>query len=70
MATGTLEERVHELENTFHEVQAKLAQQPSPKKRGWRGFVGIYADSPDFEEVVRIGQEWRSADSPEDNRSI
>lgn len=32
------------------------------EKIGWRGFVGVYADSPEFEEVVRIGQEWRNAD--------
>ncbi len=70
MAAGTLEERVQELENTVHEVQEKLAQQPSPKKRGWRWFVGIYADSPDFDEVERIGQEWRNSDRPADEVTI
>ena len=67
MATGTLEERVQKLESSLQEVQKQLAQQPSVKKRGWRWFVGIYADSPDFEEVVRIGQEWRNADRPKED---
>ena len=38
------------------ETLEQLAQQPETKKRGWRWFVGIYADSPDFEEVVKTGQ--------------
>lgn len=57
MAAETLEERVQKLENTVQKVQEQLARQPSAKKRGWRWFVGIYAASPDFEEVMRIGQE-------------
>ncbi len=67
MATETLEERVEKLESKLQEVQEQLAQPPSAKKRGWRWFVGIYADSPDFEEVVRIGQEWRNADRPKED---
>ena len=69
MATGTLEERVQKLEIAVQEVQerlAELAQNAPPQKRGWRWFVGINADSPDFDEVERIGQEWRNADRPND----
>lgn len=75
MATETLEQRVLKLEDTIQKVQDQLAQQPATetqqpatKKRGWRWFVGIYADSPDFEEVVKTGQEWRCADRPQDNQ--
>lgn len=67
MAAETLEERVEKLESKILAVENRLAEQSekaSPKKRGWRWFVGIYADSPDFEEVVRIGEEWRNADRP------
>ena len=70
MAAGTLEERVQELENTVHEVQEKLAQQPSLKRRGWRWFVGIDADNPHFEEAVRLGREWRNADRPADEEKV
>lgn len=70
MATETLEERVQKLESAVQEVQLLLTQQPfatnQNQKRGWRSFVGIYADSPEFDEVVRIGQEWRNADRPRD----
>lgn len=69
MAAETLEERVQKLESTVQEVQERLARQTQdaqPKKRGWRWFVGIDADNPDFEEAVRLGQEWRNADRPSD----
>lgn len=63
MSTDTLGERVQKLESTVEEVQHLLAQQPFSTKqnRSWLWFVGIYADSPDFDEVVRIGKEWRNA---------
>ena len=69
MATGTLEERVQKLQNTLQEMQKQIAAQVQNvpvQKRGWRWFVDIYADSPDFDEVVRIGQEWRDADRPQE----
>jgi hypothetical protein len=67
VAAETLEERVAQLENRLQTVEQQLANQTTGRgatKRGWRWFVGIYADSPDFDEVVRIGQEWRNADRP------
>lgn len=67
MATTNLEGRVEKLESKIQELEERLAEQAgntSRRKRGWRWFVGIYADSPDFDEVVRIGQEWRNADRP------
>ena len=68
----TLDERVARLESKLREVEERLGKQVVPsvsEKRGWRAFVGIYADSPDFDEVVRIGQEWRYADRPRDEES-
>ena len=67
MATGTLEERVQKLESKVQEVQQLLAQAPSTKKRGWRWFVGIDADNPNFDDAVRLGREWRNADRPVDD---
>ncbi len=70
MAVDTLEERVQRLESKIQAVEDQLAEQgryASPEKRGWRWFVGIYADSPDFEEVQRVGQEWRNADRPRES---
>ena len=70
MAAETLEQRVERLENKIQEVEERLEEKyrsEPPKKRGWQWFVGIYADSPEFDEVVRIGEEWRNADRPKDD---
>ena len=67
MAAETLEQRVDQLENRFRAVEQQIAQQASVdarQKRGWRWFVGIFSESPDFDDVVRIGQEWRNQDIP------
>lgn len=64
MATGTLEQRVEELENKLQQVQDQLAIKPIANTRGWRWFVGIDANNPHFEEAVRLGREWRNADRP------
>ena len=68
-ATGTLEERVERLENVLQKVQEELAQQPSAKKCSWRWFVGIDANNPHLEEAVRLGQEWRYKDRPDEEES-
>ena len=69
MASETLEARVQKLEDTVQVLQNQLTLQSTATnaKRGWRWFVGIYADSPDFEDVVRIGEEWRNSDRPTDD---
>ena len=72
MAVETLEARVEKLENKLHAVEERLAGQAGnalPEKRGWRWFVGIDANNPHFEEAVRLGQEWRYADRPEDDEA-
>ncbi len=67
MTAATLEERVEQLESKLQQMQEQLAQQTSVKKQGWRWFVGIDADNPHFEEAVRLGQEWRNADRPDED---
>jgi hypothetical protein len=63
MATTT-EERLVTLEKRLADVEKRL-QESATEKRGWRWFVGAFANSPDFDEVVQIGQEWRNADRPD-----
>lgn len=36
-------------------------------KQGWRAFVGVDENNPDFAEMVRLGREWRFADSPNED---
>jgi len=71
MATETLEARVQKLESTIQEVQHQLARQSleTKQKRGWRWFVGIDANNPNFDSAVQFGKEWRNADRPTDEES-
>jgi hypothetical protein len=65
MPAETLETRVEKLETKMSEFEHQLlTNTPSAPtaKVGWRSFVGVFADSPDFDEVVQIGKEWRSLD--------
>jgi len=65
MATKTIEERLSKVESERDEIKARSSPR-HPEKRGWRWFVGIFADNPRFEEAARIGEEWRMADRPKD----
>lgn len=68
MATETLAARLDQLESRVQEVEAQITmheKQAASQKRGWRWFIGIDANNPDFEEAVRLGQEWRNADRPQ-----
>jgi hypothetical protein len=69
MPTETLEARLSKLEQRVREVEERLATQGKivPEKRGWRAAVGVHANNPRFEEAVRLGREWRFADSPQDD---
>ena len=53
----TLEERVTVLEKKV----ALLAAQDdrSARKKDWRRTIGIFRDDPTFDEVVRLGREYR-----------
>lgn len=68
MAMETLEKRVEQLEARIQEMEERLVVQNkvAPIKKGWRAVVGIDANNPYFEEAVRLGREWRFADSPKD----
>jgi hypothetical protein len=70
MATGSLEERVEQLEKKLAGVEERIAHQSSiaGSKRGWRWFVGIDSNNPHFEEAVRQGQEWRNSDPETESR--
>jgi len=68
--TVTVEERLTHLEERVREMEERLRTSSvavPAAKRGWRAFVGVDANNPRFEEAVRLGREWRFADSPKDD---
>ena len=74
MTIEMLGDRLAQLEDRVQEMEGRLPSLPEggvqtgkrEGKTGWRWFVGIYADSPDFDEVERVGKDWRNADQPYD----
>ncbi len=63
----TLEERVAELENKVVAIEQSQPKEKTNSLKGWRSILGISANDPHFDEVVRLGREWRNADRPNDD---
>ncbi|MGO8671363.1 MAG: hypothetical protein ACLQVD_08390 [Capsulimonadaceae bacterium] len=68
-ATVELEGRISALENRVNAIEQQgvvgHSEAPSDENDGWLGFLGVFADSPDFDEAVQLGKEWRYKDHPE-----
>jgi hypothetical protein len=53
-----LEDRVSALEHQVAEMRQSL--EPKKQQGNWlEGFIGLFKDYPDFQEMVRLGQEYR-----------
>ncbi len=63
MSVITLEERVSNLENEIKELKQSGPGKEQEALRGWKRIVGIFADTPEFDEAVRYGREWRKSQS-------
>lgn len=61
MTTQTLEERVATLEKELSEVKL-LLKQPR-REKDWRRTVGMFANDPFYEEVIRLGREYREQEN-------
>ena len=61
MPTGTLEERMAELEDRQDTLQRLLEERLPGEKRGWKAIVGTFEDDPLYDEAMRLGREWREA---------
>lgn len=57
---GTLEKRVERLEREVGDLRRILAISPSVKN--WRSTFGAFADDPEYEEMIRLGREFREQD--------
>lgn len=61
---GTVEERLAVLECEMAELKRQIGLARTPGN--WFGFVaGSFKDDPDFEEVLRLGDELRRSDRPD-----
>ncbi len=66
MTSQQLEERSQQLEARVAALKAELAQikqllssGTQEKKPWWEQIAGSFENDPNFDEAVRLGQEWR-----------
>lgn len=57
MTLQQLEERILKLEDKFQELEKRIPS--TSAKRPWRDTFGMFADDADFDEVLRLGREYR-----------
>jgi hypothetical protein len=65
MTLAELEKRVAALEKAIAEIQCKLNPPPSEQRHWWRDDAGAFANDPVFDEIVRLGREYRESLHPD-----
>lgn len=65
-----LEKRLLTLERRFHGMEARMDALSksirNDEKPWWEQISGCMADNPAFDEMVRLGREFRESDRPKD----
>jgi hypothetical protein len=64
MTTAELAKRVEALERAVAELRARVSGGPDPCRPWWRLDAGRFRDDPVFEEIVRLGREYRESLRP------
>jgi hypothetical protein len=65
MTTAELEQRLAALERAVEQIQAQLAQSPAQQRHWWHDDAGRFANDPVFDEIVRLGREYRESLRPQ-----
>jgi hypothetical protein len=64
MTVAQLAERLTALEKSVEELKAQVARSTESRGRWWRESAGWFANDPVFEEIVRLGSEYRESLRP------
>ncbi len=67
MTITELEERLVSLEQTVQRLQAQQRAAPATR-RWWVEAAGRFADDPVFDEIVRLGREYRESLRPKSGK--
>jgi hypothetical protein len=67
MTLKELEARVKTLEKQVEQIQSQLPQQSQKEEPDywWREKAGLFANDPIFDEIVRLGREYRESLHPD-----
>ncbi len=56
-----LEQRISILEKELSEIKQILAKSPQSKSPWWLEVAGSFEEDPTFDEVIKLGREWRKS---------
>ncbi len=65
MTLAQLEKRVTALEEAVKKLREKVGQNSGPNPRWWAEGAGRFANDPLFDEMVRLGKEYRDSLHPD-----
>ena len=60
----SVEQRLEALEKQVAEMRGQLAEM-KPREKDWRRSIGAFANDPHHEMAVKLGREWREAQTYE-----
>lgn len=62
----SIEERLTAVERELADLKTRLSA--TPKSENWVDKIsGSFKDDPEFDEILRLGREFRQADRPKDD---
>jgi hypothetical protein len=64
MTVSELTRRVEALEQSLQELRQEIRDKPKGQGRWWRTGAGRFANDPVFDEIVRLGREYRESLRP------
>ena len=62
--TRQFAERLDRLEREVERLKLDRIREPDPFRPWWREDAGRFANDPEFEEIVRLGREYRESLRP------
>ena len=66
MTLAELEKRLTALEQTVAQLLNKEMPSPQTQRHWWHDDAGRFANDPVFDEIVRLGREYRESLHPEE----
>jgi len=69
MTLAQLSKRLEMLEQEVERLKLDRQSEPDPYRPWWREFAGRFADDSEFEEIVRLGREYRESLLPTNSSS-
>lgn len=65
MTNAEIENRVSVLESEIETLKKKLAKMEKEPSAWWQKISGTFADDADYDEAMRLGRKYRSAQKNE-----